>query len=124
MTVLSENDYQEMLSLIYLANGCQDMEHFVTCFLPEVSRAFRSEITTFHLLKGDSRHPVITESRGFYTDDCHLGEDKYNPRLYRDFYYRQSPLLKEAVASTGQAFKIAAVTVSYTHLTLPTKRIV
>lgn len=109
MTVLLEKDYQEMLSLIYLANECRDMEHFINGFLPAVSRVFRSEITTFHLLKGDSMNPVISESRGFITDGLNTGEDKYNPGRYRDYYYQQSPLLKEAMSSTRQAFKIAAV---------------
>jgi len=109
MTVLSEKDYQEMLSLIYLANGCRDIEQFVSGFLPAIARAFRSEITTFHLLKGNAASPVITASRGFYADEFHPSEDMYNPRLYRDYYYQQSPLLKQAVTSSGQVFKIAAV---------------
>lgn len=109
MTTLSEKEYDQVLDLIYLANSCHDLEQFATGFLPVASRSFNSEIATFHLLQGDAREPVVGESRGFYTDGVHSGEDKLNPRLYRDFYFRKSPLLKEAVNSTGLAFKIAAV---------------
>jgi DNA-binding CsgD family transcriptional regulator len=109
MTVLSEKDYQEVLDLVYLANSCQDIEHFVTNFLPAVSRAFRSEIATFHLLQGNPRQPAIGESRGIYSDKGSSVEDKSNPKLYKDYYYQQSPLLKEAISSSKQVLKIAAV---------------
>jgi len=109
MAVLSEKDYREVLDLVYLANSCQDIEHFVTNFLPEVSRAFRSELATFHLLEGNPQRPVIGESRGFFSDKCSSNEDKYNPQLYKDYYYQQSPLLKEAISSSKQVLKIAAV---------------
>jgi DNA-binding CsgD family transcriptional regulator len=109
MTVLSENDYREVLDLIYLANSCPDIEHFVTNFLPAVSRAFRSEIATFHLLEGNPQRPIVGESRGFYSDMNHSGEDKYNPKLYKDYYYQRSPLLNEAISSSQQVLKIAAV---------------
>jgi DNA-binding CsgD family transcriptional regulator len=109
MAILSEKDYREVLDLVYLANSCQDIEHFVGNFLPAVSRAFRSEIATFHLLQGNPQQPVVGESRGFYADECNTAEDKYNPKLYKDYYYQQSPLLKEAVSSSKQVLKIAAV---------------
>jgi DNA-binding CsgD family transcriptional regulator len=109
MTVLSEKDYREVLDLVYMANTCQDIEHFVTNFLPAVSRSFRSEIATFHLLQGDPQRPVVVESRGFYSDSDSSAEDKYNPKLYKDYYYQQSPLLKEAISSSKQVLKIAAV---------------
>lgn len=109
MAVLSEKDYREVLDLVYLANSCQDIEHFVTTFLPAVSRVFRSELATFHLLKGNPQKPIIVESRGMISDISTSGEDKCNPRLYKDYYYHQSPLLKEAISSSQQVLKIAAV---------------
>jgi DNA-binding CsgD family transcriptional regulator len=108
MAVLSEKDYREVLDLVYLANSCQDIEHFVTGFLPAVSRVFRSEIATFHLLQGNPQKPVIMESRGVFSDKT-SSEDKYNPQLYKEYYYHQSPLLKEAISSSEQVLKIAAV---------------
>ena len=109
MAVLSEKDYREVLDLVYLANSCPDIEHFVTKFLPAVSRVFRSEIATFHLLKGNPQNLVVSESRGFFSDKSRSEEDKYNPRLYKEYYYQQSPLLKEAISSSQQVLKIAAV---------------
>jgi DNA-binding CsgD family transcriptional regulator len=109
MAVLSENDYRDVLDLVYLANSCQDIEQFVTHFLPAVSRAFRSEISTFHLLQGNPQRPVIGESRSFFSEVNSSGEDKYNPKLYKEYYYQQSPLLKEAISSSQQVLKIAAV---------------
>jgi DNA-binding CsgD family transcriptional regulator len=109
MAVLSEKDYSEVLNLIYLANSCPDIEYFVTNFLTEVSRSFRSEIATFHLLQGNPQRPSVGESRGFYTDTNHSVEDKYNPKLYKDYYYQYSPLLNEAIVSSQQVLKIAAV---------------
>ena len=109
MTVLSEKEYGEVLELIYLANSCGNIEQFITHFLPVMSRSFHSDIATFHLLRGDPKQPVISESRGFYTDSTRSGEDKRNPKLYQDYYFRKSPLLKEAIESPDLAFKIAAV---------------
>jgi DNA-binding CsgD family transcriptional regulator len=109
MTVLSEKDYREVLDLVYLANSCQNLEHFVTNFLPAVSRSFRSEIATFHLLQGTPQNLVIRESRGFFSDTSRSEEDIYNPKLYKDRYYQQSPLLNEAISSSQQVLKIAAV---------------
>jgi len=109
MAVLSEKDYQEVLDLVYLANSCQDIEQFVTHFLPAASHAFRSEIATFHLLQGNPQRPVIGESRSFYSGVTDPAEDTYNPKIYKEFYYRQSPLLKEAISSSQQVLKIAAV---------------
>jgi DNA-binding CsgD family transcriptional regulator len=109
MTVLSDKDYREVLDLVYLANSCQDIEQFVTHFLPAVSRSFHSEIATFHLLQGPPRRPVIGESRSFYSEVVNSVEDKDNPRLYKEYYYHQSPLLKEAITSSHQVLKIAAV---------------
>lgn len=109
MAVLSEKDYRDVLDLVYLANSCQDIEQFVTHFLPAVSRAFRSEIATFHLLQGNPRKPKIGESRSFYSEKSSLVEDTYNPKIYKEYYYQQSPLLKEAISSPQQALKIAAV---------------
>lgn len=106
VAVLLEKDYREVLDLVYLANSCQDIEQFVTHFLPSVSRTFHSEIATFHLLQGDPQQPVIGESRSFYSD---VGEDEYNPMIYKKYYYQQSPLLKEAISSSQQVLKIAAV---------------
>jgi DNA-binding CsgD family transcriptional regulator len=108
MAVLSEKDYREVLDLVYLANSCQDIEQFVTHFLPAVSRTFHSEIATFHLLQGNPHRPVIGESRSVFSE-MDSGEDKDNPKLYKDYYYQQSPLLKEAISSSAQALKIAAV---------------
>jgi DNA-binding CsgD family transcriptional regulator len=108
MAVLSEKDYQEVLDLVYLANSCKDIEQFITSFLPAATRTFRSEIATFHLLQGTPQKPVIGESRSFYSDGNSV-EDKYNPKIYKEYYYQQSPLLKEAITSSQQALKIAAV---------------
>jgi DNA-binding CsgD family transcriptional regulator len=108
MAVLSEKDYREVLDLVYLANSCQDIEQFITSFLPAASRAFRSEIATFHLLQGNPQKPIIGESRSFYSDGDSV-EDKYNPKIYKEYYYQQSPLLKEAITSSQQVLKIAAV---------------
>jgi len=108
MAILSEKDYREVLDLVYLANSCQDIEQFITSFLPAASRSFRSEIATFHLLQGTPQKPSIGESRSFYSDGDSV-EDKYNPKIYKEYYYQQSPLLKEAIASSQQVLKIAAV---------------
>ena len=109
MVALSEKDYREVLDLVYLANSCQDLEHFVTNFLPAMSHTFHSEIATFHLLQGNPHNPVISESRSFHSDQSNLGEDKSNPKLYKEYYYQQSPLLKEAISSSQHVLKIAAV---------------
>lgn len=109
MALLSEKDYRDLLDLVYLANSCQDIEQFVTHFLPAVSRSFRSEIATFHLLQGSPERPVIGESRSFYAGMNDSTEDTYNPKIYKEYYYQQSPLLKAAISSSQQVLKIAAV---------------
>jgi DNA-binding CsgD family transcriptional regulator len=109
VAILSEKDYREVLDLVYLANSCQNIEQFVTHFLPAVSHSFHSEIATFHLIRGNPQRPEIGESRSFYSDAGNAEEDKYNPQIYKEYYYQQSPLLKEAISSSQQVLKIAAV---------------
>jgi DNA-binding CsgD family transcriptional regulator len=101
-----EKDTQDILNLIYHANCCEDMDSFISTICPSMMQIFRSECTTFHVLKGSPQHINIDESRSFKNDSRNLIEDKYYPTLYKDGYFHQSPLLKTALSSTKTVLKI------------------
>jgi DNA-binding CsgD family transcriptional regulator len=67
---------------------------------------FRTECFTFQFIKGYPRHVQIVESRSFKGDGLNPVEDRYHPSLYKDGYYQYSPLLKEAISSSDNVFKI------------------
>jgi len=102
----TDKDYQDILNLIYHANHCEDMDSFIGTICPSMMQIFRSECATFHLVKGYPQHVNIDMSRSFKRDCRNFVEDKYYPALYKDGYYHQSPLLKEAIASSKNALKI------------------
>ncbi|MGD0780068.1 MAG: helix-turn-helix transcriptional regulator [Dehalococcoidales bacterium] len=106
MVNATDKDYQDILNLIYHANHCEDMDSFIGTICPSMMQIFRSECATFHLVKGYPQHVNIDMSRSFKRDCRNFVEDKYYPALYKDGYYHQSPLLKEAIASSKNALKI------------------
>jgi DNA-binding CsgD family transcriptional regulator len=106
MARLTGKDYRDILNLVYLANRCEDVESFLTTLFPSVMQAFNTECATFHLIQGYPRHVKVVESRSFKFDSRNLYEDKYYPSLYKDSFYKHSPLLTEALASPQIALKI------------------
>jgi DNA-binding CsgD family transcriptional regulator len=106
MARLTSKDYSEVLNLVYLANRCGDLEGFIDALFPSVMQAFNTECATFHLIKGYPRHINVVESRSFKSDNHTVQEDKYYPTLYKDSFFRHSPLLKEATSSAKLALKI------------------
>ena len=106
MTIISGKDYHDILNLVYAANRCQDMDGLVGTLCQTMIESFRSECATFHLIKGYPRRVNVVESRSFKSDYHHLIEDKHYPALYKDGFFQQSPLLKEAIASSKTILKI------------------
>ena len=106
MTRLTSKDYQDTLDLIYTANRCHDMDTFISNVFPPLVKLFSTECITFQLLRGYPWHVKITESRSFKSDYRNMSEDKVFPNIYKENYYQQSPLLKEALATSKNVLKI------------------
>jgi len=106
MTIISGKEYHDILDLVYAANRSQDMDGLVGTLCQTMIESFRSECATFHLIKGYPRRVNVVESRSFKSDYHQLIEDKHYPALYKDGFFQQSPLLKEAIASSKTIFKI------------------
>ncbi len=106
MTVITGQEYHDILDLVYAANRCQDMDGLVGTLCRSMIESFRSECVTFHLIKGCPRRVNVVESRSFKSDYHNLIEDKHYPALYKDGFFQQSPLLKEAIASSKTILKI------------------
>jgi DNA-binding CsgD family transcriptional regulator len=105
MARLTGKDYREVLNLIYLANRCENVESFIDALFPSIMQAFNTECATFQLIQGYPRHINIVESRSFKSGSHTLQEDKYYPVLYKNSFYKDSPLLKEAIASSKTVLK-------------------
>lgn len=108
VTVLTNTDYRDILNLAYLANCCEGLESFEDILSVHLSKIFRVECTTFHVIKRyDSSRVKMAETRSFYFDgDSLKEEDKFYPKLYNDYYYQYSPLLAEALSSSKIVLKI------------------
>ena len=106
MTGISGRECHDMLDTVYAANRCQDMDGLVGTLCQSMIESFRSECVTFHLIKGYPRCVNVVESRAFKSDYHNLVEDKHYPVLYKDGFFQQSPLLKEAIASSKTILKI------------------
>jgi DNA-binding CsgD family transcriptional regulator len=105
MARMTGKDYRDILNLVYLANRCENVESFIDALFPSIMQAFNTECATFQLIKGYPRHIRIVESRSFKSDNRNLYEDRYYPVLYKDSFYQQSPLLKEAASSSKTVLK-------------------
>jgi DNA-binding CsgD family transcriptional regulator len=110
MARLTGKDYREVLNLVYLANRCENVESLIDALFPSILQAFNTECATFQLIKGYPRQINIVESRSFRSDSPNPGsrnlyEDKYYPVLYKNSFYKHSPLLKEAIASPKTVLK-------------------
>ena len=106
MARMTGKDYRDVLNLVYLANRCEDIKSFIDTLFPSIMQAFNIECATFQLIKGYPSHIEIAESRFFKSDAHNLYEDKYYPTLYKDSFYRHSPLLNEAISSSKTILKI------------------
>jgi DNA-binding CsgD family transcriptional regulator len=106
MARMTRRDYLDVFDLIYNANRCEDMDGLVGAICPSIMQMFHTECCTFQLIEGYPRPVKIVESRSFKSDGLNPVEDKYNPSLYKDGYYQYSPLLKEAISSSENIFKI------------------
>ncbi len=108
MARLTDKDYRDILNLVYLANRCEDVESLLLALFPSVMQAFNTECATFHLVQGYPRRIKVVESRSFKFDNNNLYEDKYYPNLYKDAFYKHSPLLTKALSSPKIALKIGS----------------
>jgi DNA-binding CsgD family transcriptional regulator len=106
MARMTGKDYRDILNLVYLANRCENVESFINTLFPSIIKVFNTDSATFHLIKGYPRHIRIVESRSFKSDSHNLQEDKYYTALYKNSFYRHSPLLKEALASPKTALTL------------------
>jgi DNA-binding CsgD family transcriptional regulator len=106
MARLTDKDYRDILNLVYLANRCEDVESLLTALFPSVMQTFSTECATFHLIQGYPRSIKVVESRSFKFDNNNLCEDIYYPGLYKDSFYKHSPLLTAALSSPQIALKI------------------
>jgi DNA-binding CsgD family transcriptional regulator len=103
---MTAKDYRDILDTVYTVNCCEDRERFLDILMPSMIKMFHADCVTFHLIQGYPYHIKVVESRSFKSAAQHLDEDKVYPELYRDNFYQQSPLLKEAVASSKVILKI------------------
>lgn len=106
MARMTIKEYLDVFNLIYDANRCEDMDSLVGTICPSVMQMFRTECITYQLIEGYPQQIKIVESRSFKWDGLNPFEDKYNPSLYKYGYYQYSPLLKEAISSSENVFKI------------------
>jgi DNA-binding CsgD family transcriptional regulator len=106
MTRLTSKDYQDTLDLIYTANRCHDIDTFISNVFPHLVKLFSTECVTLQLLKEYHWRIEITESRSFKSDYRNISEDKVFPTIYKENYYQQSPLLKEALTTAKNVLKI------------------
>jgi DNA-binding CsgD family transcriptional regulator len=106
MTRMTDKDYLDILNLVYLANRCEDIKSFIDMLFPSIIQVFHVECATFQLIKKYPGHINIVESRSIRSDNHNLYEDNYYPVLYKDSFYRHSPLLKEAISSSKTILKI------------------
>jgi DNA-binding CsgD family transcriptional regulator len=67
---------------------------------------FNADCVTFQLIPEYSCQVKVVESRSFKSTQKNFNEDKVYPELYKDGFYQQSPLLKEAVSSSKVILKI------------------
>lgn len=106
MTSVTNKDYREILDTVYALNCCQDKESFLDTLMPSMSQMFHTDCITFHLIQGYPLHIKVVESRSFKPARRSLNEDKFYPELYKDNFYQQSPLLKEALSTSKLILKI------------------
>ncbi len=110
MINLTSKDYGDILHLIYNANNSENVETFIKSVSAPLAQLLRSECITFHLTEGRSPNFKVVESRSFKTERQNLYEDKYFPTVYKDSFFRHSPLLKEALFSKKNVLKIGEST--------------
>jgi DNA-binding CsgD family transcriptional regulator len=106
MARLTSKDYREVLNLIYLANRCVDIKSLIYTLFPPLMQVFRTECATLQLIKGYPGYIKVTESSSFRPGSHGLVKDIYHHTLYKDYLYRHSPLLKEALSSSKIALKL------------------
>jgi DNA-binding CsgD family transcriptional regulator len=106
MATMTEKDYRDILDTVYTVNCCKDKERFLDILMPSMIKMFHADCVTFHLIQGYPYHIKVVESRSFKPAAHHLNEDKVYPELYKDNFFHQSPLLKEAIASSKVILKI------------------
>jgi len=106
MARLTDKDYRDILNLVYLANRCEDVQSLLMALFPSILQVFNTECATFHLIQGYPRRIKVVESRSFKFDNNTLCEDIYYPSLYKDSFYKHSPLLTAALSSPQIALKI------------------
>ena len=103
---LTAKDYRDILHLVSEAGCCEDIDCFIKVVFPSMVNMFRAECITLQLIDRYPRWIKIIESRSFKPDKYNLNEDTHFSQLYKQDYYRQSPLLKEALHSLKNVLKI------------------
>lgn len=103
---MTDKDYRDILDTVYSVNCCEDRESFLDILMPSMIDMFHADCVTFHLIEGYPWHIKVVESRSFKSERHHLNEDKVYPGLYKENFYQQSPLLREAVSSSKVILKI------------------
>jgi DNA-binding CsgD family transcriptional regulator len=107
MSNITDKDYKDILDTIYNLNCCGNKESFMDALTTNMMQMFHSDCITFHLIQGFPWHIKVVESRSFKPTHHSLSEDKHYPELYKDSYYHQSPLLKEAASSSKLILKLS-----------------
>lgn len=106
MISLRSEDYRKILNIVFEANSCQNTSELIKAVLPAVADFLHSECVTFQRISMLSGNPRVIESRSFKAVMQNLIEDTYFPNLYKDSYYQYSPLLKAALRSRRNVYKI------------------
>lgn len=106
MVRITSKDYRDILQLVSNAGFCENIECLIKVVFPSIAEMFRAECVTFQLIDRYPRWIKIIESRSFKPDKYSLNEDTHFPKLYKEDYYRQSPLLREALHSLKNVLKI------------------
>jgi DNA-binding CsgD family transcriptional regulator len=106
MMTLSDKEYRDILDTVYTLNSCEDKESFLDTLMPSLVQMFHTDCITFQLIQGYPWHIKVVESRSFKSASHSLSEDKFYPELYKENFYHQSPLLKEAISSSKMIFKL------------------
>ena len=106
MATLTGKDYRDILNTVYAVNCCEDRESFLDILMPSMINMFHADCVTFQVIQGYPWHIKIVESRSFKSEKHQLNEDKFYPGLYKNNFYHQSPLLREAISSSKLILKI------------------
>lgn len=108
MVKLDDKEYRKMLDLVYRANSCENTKDFYQHVCPLALNIFNVECVSLSLINGFSSPSYlrVLDSKAFRSLNKKVVEDSFSSSLYKNIYYKDSPLLKKAISSSKTIFKV------------------